>query len=62
MDIGHLEGWGGGLYGRTNGFEPWTRGNDGERVVSFITAGAGRLHVEVGSCRVGTFRLEIDVP
>jgi hypothetical protein len=61
-DIGHLEGWGGGLYGRTSGFEPWTRGNDSERVVSFITTGAGRLHVEVGSCRVGTFRLEIDVP
>lgn len=62
IDIGHLEGWGGGLYGRTSGFEPWTRGNDGERVVSLITSGSGRLFVEVESCRVGTFKLDIDVP
>ncbi|WP_457446087.1 M14 family metallopeptidase [Roseateles sp. P5_E4] len=62
IDIGHLEGWGGGLYGRASGFEPWTRGNDGERVVSVITAGSGRLFIEVQSCRVGTFKLEVRVP
>jgi hypothetical protein len=61
IDIGHLEGWGGGLYGRTSGFEPWTRGNDGERVVSVVTAGSGRLFIEVHSCRVGSVELEIEV-
>ena len=53
LEIGHLEGWGGGLYGGPSVFGPWTRGNGHERFVTLLVAGSGTLTVEVGSCRVG---------
>jgi hypothetical protein len=62
LEIGHLEGWGGGLYGGPSVFGPWTRGNGHERVVSLIVAGSGRLLVDVGSCRVGWLQLAVDIP
>ncbi len=61
LDIGHLEGWGGGLYGGPSVFGPWTRGNGYQRLVSLVVAGQGTLQVEVASCRVGTHTLRIDV-
>ena len=61
VQIGHLNGWGGGLYGGPSVFSPWTGGNAHERFVTLVAAGSGRIHVEVGSCRVGVHRLVVDV-
>lgn len=61
VEIGHLDGWGGGLYGGPSVFSPWTRGNGHEHYVTLIAAGSGTLHVEVASCRSGTQRLDIAI-
>ena len=61
LEIGHLDGWGGGLYGGPSVFSPWTRGNGHERFVTLLVAGKGRVHVEVSSCRVGTHTLVVEV-
>lgn len=61
LEIGHLDGWGGGLYGGPSVFSPWTRGNGHERFVTLIASGTGTLQVEVRSCRVGTLSLAVDV-
>ena len=61
VEIGHLDGWGAGLYGGASIFMPWTRGNGHERFVTLVTEGRGTLSVTVGSCRVGYRTVEIDV-
>jgi len=61
VEIGHLDGWGSGLYAGTNIFFPWTRGNVHERFVTLVAEGKGRLSVKVGSCRVGYRTVEVDV-
>ena len=61
VEIGHLEGWGGGLHGGPSIFSPWTRGNGHERFVTILTTGMGKVHVEISSCRVGVQRLVVDV-
>ena len=61
VEIGHLDGWGAGLYGGPSVFAPWTRGNGHERFVSLVTEGSGKLRVKVGSCRVGYVTLELAV-
>jgi len=61
VQIGHLEGWGGGLHGGPSVFSPWTRGNGHERFVTLLVAGSGTLHVELSSCRVGTQMLSVQV-
>ena len=61
VEIGHLDGWGGGLYGGPSVFSPWTRGNGHERFVTLIVTGTGSVQVEVGSCRVGVQRLVVVV-
>jgi hypothetical protein len=61
VEIGHLDGWGGGLYGGASVFSPWTRGNGHERFVSLVTTGSGTLHVQVGSCRVGFQTLAVAI-
>ena len=61
VEIGHLDGWGSGLHGGPSVFSPWTRGNGHERFVTLVTTGAGKVHVEVGSCRVGQQTLVVDV-
>ena len=53
VEIGHLDGWGGGLYGGPSIFSPWTRGNGHERFVTVVAEGTGSLQLCVGSCRVG---------
>ena len=62
VEIGHLEGWGGGLYGGPSVFSPWTRGNGHERFVTLVVAGSGTLNVTVGSVRVGFQHLTVAVP
>ncbi len=61
VDIGHLDGWGMGLYGGPSAFSPWTRGNGHERFVTFVVEGTGLLRVRLHSCRVGEYRLDVAV-
>jgi Zinc carboxypeptidase len=61
VEIGQLDGWGGGLYGGPSAFSPWTRGNGHERFVTVLSRGAGRLVAELSSCRVGTSTVSADV-
>ena len=61
LEIGHLEGWGGGLYGGSSIFSPWSRGNGHERFVTLVAEGSGTLKLSVQSCRVGRWDLEVQV-
>jgi len=61
IELGHLDGWGAGLYGGASIFMPWTRGNGHERFVTLLVEGRGTLRVTVGSCRVGHQSLDIEV-
>ncbi|MBL8325034.1 MAG: hypothetical protein JNJ89_08740 [Rubrivivax sp.] len=61
VELGHLEGWGAGLYGGPSVFAPWTRGNAHERFVTLVAEGTGTLRVRVGSCRVGERMIDITV-
>lgn len=61
LEIGHLEGWGSGLYGSPSVFMPWTRGNGHERFVTLVAEGKGTLQVTIGSCRVGYQSLDLAI-
>ena len=61
LELGHLEGWGTGLYGGASVFSPWTRGNAHERFVTLVVQGSGTLQVRVESCRVGAQSIEVAV-
>jgi len=61
VEIGHLDGWGAGLYGGPSIFMPWTRGNAHERYLTIVAKGKGTLAVKVGSCRVGYRTLDVAV-
>jgi hypothetical protein len=61
LEIGHLEGWGSGLYGGSSVFSPWTRGNAHERFVTLVVQGSGTLRVQVDSCRVGSYAVDVTV-
>jgi hypothetical protein len=61
VEIGHLDGWGAGLYGGPSVFAPWTRGNGHERYVTLVAQGTGKVHIEVGSCRVGFQALGLSI-
>src|SRR5206468_7330359 len=61
VEIGHLEGWGAGLYGGASVFSPWTRGNSHERFVSLVFAGTGAVDLKVGSARVGFQTVRVDL-
>jgi hypothetical protein len=61
IEIGHLEGWGSGLYGGSSVFSPWTRGNAHERFVTLLVQGSGRVKVQVCSCRTGNLSIEVAV-
>ncbi len=60
IELGHLEGWGQGLYAGVNIFFPWTRGNAHERFVTLVAEGKGKLRLRVGSVRVGFRTLEVE--
>jgi hypothetical protein len=62
VEIGHLDGWGRGLYNGVNIFFPWTRGNVHEKFVTFVVEGKGKLKLKVGSVRVGFKTLEVNIP
>lgn len=62
-DIGHLDGWGRGLYDGSDAlYYLSSRGNTGARRLSVVVRGKGRLAVRVGSCRTGWIQEVIDVP
>jgi hypothetical protein len=61
VELGHLDGWGGGLYGGPSIFSPWTRGNGHERFVTLVVEGRSTLQLEVASCRVGRWTLQLAV-
>ncbi|HXZ49177.1 MAG TPA: M14 family metallopeptidase [Usitatibacter sp.] len=61
IEIGHLDGWGRGLYNGPSIFSPWTRGNVHEKFVTVVAEGRGRVILRVGSCRVGYRTLALDV-
>ena len=61
IEVGHLEGWGSGLYGGSSVFSPWTRGNAHERFVTLLVQGSGRVKVRVRSCRTGNLSIEVPV-
>jgi hypothetical protein len=60
IELGHLEGWGQGLYAGVNIFFPWTRGNAHERFVTLVAEGKGKLKLRIGSVRVGYRTLEVE--
>lgn len=61
LEIGHLDGWGRGLYNGVNIFFPWTRGNVHEKFVTLVVEGKGKLVLKVGSVRVGFNTMELDI-
>ncbi len=61
IEVGHLDGWGLGLYAGANVFFPWTRGNAHEKFVTLVVQGRGKLRVKVGSVRVGYRELVIPI-
>jgi len=61
IELGHLSGWGQGLYNGVSIFFPWTRGNVHERFVTLVVAGQGKVKLKVGSARMGFRALEVDV-
>jgi hypothetical protein len=61
VEIGHLDGWGRGLYNGVNIFFPWTRGNVHEKFVTLVVEGKGKLKVRVGSVRVGFRTLDLAI-
>ena len=61
VEVGHLDGWGRGLYNGINIFFPWTRGNVHEKFVTLVVRGRGKVKVRVGSVRTGFRTLAVDV-
>jgi len=61
VEIGHLDGWGKGLYNGPTIFAPWTRGNIHEKFVTLVAEGRGRIKLRVGSCRVGYKSIELEI-
>jgi hypothetical protein len=61
VEIGHLDGWGRGLYNGPTIFAPWTRGNIHEKFVTLVAEGRGRLKLKLGSCRTGYKSFDIEV-
>jgi len=61
IEVGHLDGWGQGLYAGANVFFPWTRGSVHEKFVTLMAQGNGRLEVKVSSVRVGEYTMAVDI-
>jgi hypothetical protein len=60
--IGHLEGWGRGLFSGTGAlYYALSRGTTSAKTLSWVVRGAGTLDLRVGSCRVGWIARRIEV-
>jgi hypothetical protein len=60
-ELGHLDGWGRGLFGNAALFYLRSRGNTGSRTAEWIVRGAGTFTVRVGSCRTGYIERKVTV-
>ncbi len=62
VELGHLEGWGRGLFDSgASIFHMRSKGNGASRVASFVVKGRGVLHVTASGLRVGAARLDIEI-
>ncbi len=62
-EVGHLAGWGRGLYdGSANPAFQRSRGSGHRRRVSWVVQGPGRVTVRAGACRVGWVSAHQEVP
>jgi hypothetical protein len=62
VEIGHLAGWGRGLYDASSSiFHTRSRGSGTRQIVSFTGEGEGMLHVTAHGLRVGEARLSIEI-
>jgi hypothetical protein len=61
-EVGHLEGWGRGLYsGDFALYFQRSRGSVSAKTLGWTVRGSGILHVRVGSCRTGYVESRIEV-
>ncbi len=60
--IGHLDGWGRGLFDGTGAFYHLaSRGNTGAKTVSYLVRGRGTLTLRLGCCRTGTIETLVEI-
>jgi len=61
-EIGHLDGWGRGLFDDTSSlFFQRSRGSTGRKTMHWVVSGHGVVTLRIGSCRTGFFTHRIDV-
>ena len=61
-EIGHLDGWGRGLFDGSGAlYYSHSRGTTGARTVAWVVRGRGVLHLQVGSCRVGWITRQVKI-
>jgi len=61
-ELGHLEGWGRGLYDGTGAlYFARTKGSVGRKTARIVVRGHGRVLLRAGSCRVGWVEKMIEV-
>ena len=61
-EIGHLDGWGRGLFDGSGAlYYTRTRGTTGSRTLSWVVRGHGVLSLRIGSCRVGWTTRDVDI-
>ena len=62
VEVGHLEGWGRGLYGGADAlYFQRSKGSVSRRVVQWV-ARRGAVSITVGSCRLGELTVEVPCP
>lgn len=62
LEIGHLDGWGRGLFDGSGAlYSTLTRGTTGARTVSWVVRGRGLVSLRVGSCRVGWTTRDVNI-
>ena len=62
-ELGHLDGWGRGLYDGTAMFgHMQSRGSTSAKTTAWVMRGRGRVRLRVGSCRVGNIETTIALP
>jgi hypothetical protein len=61
--LGHLDGWGRGLYDGTAMFgHMQSRGSTSAKTTAWVLRGRGRVRLRVGSCRVGAVETAVALP